>query len=520
MTTPPFLVDRRVVVVRDAGRLSAADAARLAELLADPVEGVTVVFAAGGGTVPPALSKAVAACGEVRRRERRGVAARTARAFVAARAKALGGAPRRRRPWTGSPPRWARTSSRVDGDARDARRRLRRGRVGRRRRARAVPGRERAASRSGTSPTRSPRATRRPRSTCCIGSSVPGGRAAPAVVNTLQRHLPAPAAPRRRRARGPRRTPPRCSSVSAFPAGKLLAAAKTLGAERIRQAVAWIAAADEDVKGATALEPAAVLEILVARLARLHRAAGRGAPSRRPPRLLRRPARERDASRSAWPRGVDPGDGHALAHAQGEQRGAEPRAGVTDWPATDVIREPAVIPAAAAGVPLSTETTGAPFVEAADWVISDAEHARRPRRGRVVEEAECSMDLGDAECGRDRDRKAPRAALGREEPAVSTPTTVPEAVVSAPPESPEMSAALVCEHAPEGLGGAVEVVGRRDGPPSAGDRPGRHRRGAARAARVADRVHGLTDVRRAADRGHVSPDAPTSWMTATSRVTS
>jgi len=38
-----------------------------------------------------------------------------------------------------------------------------------------------------------------------------------------------------------------------------------------------VAVADEDVKGATALEPELVLEILVARLARLHRAAGRAA---------------------------------------------------------------------------------------------------------------------------------------------------------------------------------------------------------------------------------------------------
>ena len=69
-------------------------------------------------------------------------------------------------------------------------------------------------------------------------------------------------------------------NVSAYPAAKLLAAAQTLGPERIRQAVAWIAAADEDVKGATGLEPTTVLEVLVARLARLHRAAGRGAAGR------------------------------------------------------------------------------------------------------------------------------------------------------------------------------------------------------------------------------------------------
>ena len=35
-TTPPFLVERRVVVVREAGQIGAADAKRLAAYLADP----------------------------------------------------------------------------------------------------------------------------------------------------------------------------------------------------------------------------------------------------------------------------------------------------------------------------------------------------------------------------------------------------------------------------------------------------------------------------------------------------
>ena len=64
-TTPPFLVDRRVVVVRDAGRLGANDAARLVEALADPVPSIAVVLLAGGGTVPAGLVKAVTKIGEV-----------------------------------------------------------------------------------------------------------------------------------------------------------------------------------------------------------------------------------------------------------------------------------------------------------------------------------------------------------------------------------------------------------------------------------------------------------------------
>ena len=65
LTTPPFLADRRIVVLRDAGRLVAADAARLVTCLDDPLPGVTLVVAAGGGTIPAALVKAVERQGSV-----------------------------------------------------------------------------------------------------------------------------------------------------------------------------------------------------------------------------------------------------------------------------------------------------------------------------------------------------------------------------------------------------------------------------------------------------------------------
>ncbi len=64
-TTPPFLVDRRLVVVREAGQIGAADAKRLVAYLADPLDTTALVLVAGGGTLVPALSKAVGACGEV-----------------------------------------------------------------------------------------------------------------------------------------------------------------------------------------------------------------------------------------------------------------------------------------------------------------------------------------------------------------------------------------------------------------------------------------------------------------------
>jgi DNA polymerase-3 subunit delta len=57
-TTPPFLVERRVVVVREAGQLNAADAKRLTEYLGDPLDTTSLVLVGGAGTVPTGLAKA------------------------------------------------------------------------------------------------------------------------------------------------------------------------------------------------------------------------------------------------------------------------------------------------------------------------------------------------------------------------------------------------------------------------------------------------------------------------------
>jgi len=272
MTTPPFLVDRRVVVVRDAGRLTSTDAERLVGLLAEPVEGVSVVFVAGAGTVPTALQRAVGAAGEVVDASV-GASVKDRSAFITARvrdsdvkldaaaqsrlvahvgedvsrvdgvletlAAAYGeGAsvgPAELEPFlgaTGSVPEWDLTDAVAAGDAAGAIEVLHR----------------------------------------LVG---PGERAAPAVVNALQRQYL-----RLLRLDGAgirtREEAAALLKVSAFPASKLLASASSLGAARIRQSVSWIAQADADVKGATGLEAISVLEVLVARLARLHRAAGRG----------------------------------------------------------------------------------------------------------------------------------------------------------------------------------------------------------------------------------------------------
>ncbi|MHB8439954.1 MAG: DNA polymerase III subunit delta [Acidimicrobiales bacterium] len=63
LSTPPMLCDRRIVVVREAGRLLAADGARIAAAMEQLAPGVVLVVAAGGGTVPAALVKAVGKAG-------------------------------------------------------------------------------------------------------------------------------------------------------------------------------------------------------------------------------------------------------------------------------------------------------------------------------------------------------------------------------------------------------------------------------------------------------------------------
>jgi DNA polymerase-3 subunit delta len=63
--TPPFLIDRRVVVVRDVGRLSTGDAPRLVEVVDSPLPTTVLVLVGGGGTVPAPLVKAIKAHGRI-----------------------------------------------------------------------------------------------------------------------------------------------------------------------------------------------------------------------------------------------------------------------------------------------------------------------------------------------------------------------------------------------------------------------------------------------------------------------
>ena len=70
VTSPPFMTERRIVVMRDAGALAAGDAQRIIQYLDDPLDTTALVIVAGGGTIPAALVKKLKEIG--RRRARTG----------------------------------------------------------------------------------------------------------------------------------------------------------------------------------------------------------------------------------------------------------------------------------------------------------------------------------------------------------------------------------------------------------------------------------------------------------------
>ena len=63
--TPPFFGDRRVVVAHDVGRFTTQEVGPLVTYLADPLPTTTLVLVAGGGQLPRALPDAVRRAGHV-----------------------------------------------------------------------------------------------------------------------------------------------------------------------------------------------------------------------------------------------------------------------------------------------------------------------------------------------------------------------------------------------------------------------------------------------------------------------
>lgn len=263
--TPPFLVDRRVVVVRGAGRMVAADAARLAAVLADPLPSTVLVLVAGGGTIPQALVKAVTSAGEVidtsvrTAGERKGwlsdqlhgapvqlnaaAAARLSEhlgedlgrlasitdALAAAYGEGATIDPAKLEPFlgvAGGVPSWDLTDAIDAGDP-----------------AAALSALDRM--------------------------TVSGGLAPPQVIAILHRHYGTMLRLDGTGVRSGDEAAELLGLRSPFVARKALEQGARLGSEKVRDAVGLVATADLDVKGQTALPASLVLEVLVARLSRL-----------------------------------------------------------------------------------------------------------------------------------------------------------------------------------------------------------------------------------------------------------
>jgi len=276
LTTPPFLVDRRVVVVRDVGRLVAADAARMVSWLESPVPGVVLVMAAGGGALPSALVTAVqrggavvdSSAGSGRARAQwitehlRGapvkVDARAGatlgehlgqdlgrlRGLLDALASAYGeGAAideERLAPFlgeAGSVAPWELSDAIDGGDTADALEAL-----------------ERMLSAGSMHPLQ--------------------------VMGVLHRHVQAMLRLDGSSVTTPEEAAQLIGARSVFPARKAMEQGRRLGSARIGRAITLLADADLDLRGRTGLDDRTVLEVLVARLARLS-AGAEGGPRRR-----------------------------------------------------------------------------------------------------------------------------------------------------------------------------------------------------------------------------------------------
>jgi len=274
LTTPPMLTDLRVVVVRDAGRLSSDDAARLAEHLVAPVAGVILVIAAGGGTVPASLVKAAQGMGGVLetavgtgRARTQWMTDRLREAPVRLDARAagllaehLGGDVSRLRglldtlasaygegssidvsrlePFlgeAGAVAPWELTDSIADGDT--------------------------------------------PGALAALGRLLGAGGFHPlAVLAVLHRHYQSMLRLDGSGATTPDEAAERLGTRSVFPARKALEQGRSLGSARVGRAMVLLAEADLDLRGRSALPGPAVLEVLVGRLSRL--GSGRRAPTR------------------------------------------------------------------------------------------------------------------------------------------------------------------------------------------------------------------------------------------------
>ncbi len=268
-TTPPFLVDRRVVVLRDAGQLTAADAQRLVAYLEDPLETTTLVLVAGGGPVPASLTKAVGRPGVV------DTAVGTGRARSEWLAEHLKEGPVRLEPAAR-----ARLAEHLGEDL---------GRLaGLLETLAAAYGPGASVSPADLEPFLGEAGTVAPwdltdaidagdtETALAVLRRLLGAGGSPplVVVAQLHRHYRQALQLDGSGVRSPEQAAELLGLRSTYPAKKALALSHRLGTSSIARAVRLLAQADLDVRGTTALPGELVLEVLVARLSRLARQGG------------------------------------------------------------------------------------------------------------------------------------------------------------------------------------------------------------------------------------------------------
>lgn len=277
LTTPPFLTGRRVVVVRDSGRLDTAEGSRLADCLSDPLPGVTLVVVAGGGTVPASLVKAVTAAGAAI-----DTAVGTGRARTQWLTERLHAAPVRLDAKAA-----ARLGEHLGGDVS----RLR-GLVDT---LVAAYGEGAAIDEERLEPFLGEAGALAPwdltdavdagDTAGALGALArllgPASMHPLAVLAVLHRHYRAMLRLDGAGATSGEEAAALIGARSVYPAKKALEQGRRLGAARIGRAVTLLADADLDVRGRSALPDEAVLEVLVARLSRLGSVPGGGRPASR-----------------------------------------------------------------------------------------------------------------------------------------------------------------------------------------------------------------------------------------------
>jgi len=276
--TPPFLTESRVVVARGIGRFVAADIDDMTAYLADPLPTTHLVLVGGGGAVTKPLVDAVKSAGGVMRSTSVSTRGRDLETWVRGRVEVKGlhldqPALNRLIDWLGE------NTSALDGLLETV--------------AAAHSGRAKVTlselepllgEEGGVPPwdlTDAIDSGDVARSIALLHRMMHGGGRHPLqVMAILHGHYAKMARLDGSGANDPEAAAAALGAKSSFAAGKTLKSYQRLGVDAVRRAIGLLATADLDLRGETGLDEETVMEILVARLARLAPPGRRGGSAR------------------------------------------------------------------------------------------------------------------------------------------------------------------------------------------------------------------------------------------------